>query len=731
MLGSLRYFIRTYGRRTLVGVVLTALFALHVTGFVRMPLLDYVEYFAYDLRLNLSAPGGVDRRIVIVDVDEKSLAEEGRWPWSRTRIAQLVDNLFDEYGVRVVGFDMVFAEPERSGEVEALREAARRQGRDDVDRFIESESGAPDQQLAASLAGRPVALGYYFNYDRSQARTSGRLPEPLLPAEIAELLGVSAPEASGFGANLPELQQAAVAGGFFDNPLNDDDGVFRRIPLIQQYQGSLYSSLGLVVSEIYTGSPVEFNEFNDMLLLGGKTVPVDADMAALIPYRGPQGSFPYVSASDVLSSRADRAVLADAIVLIGTTAPGLFDLRNTPVQKIEPGVERHAILISGILDGRFLSRPPYTVALELLQVAVVGLLLSLLLPLLGPTRGSLLALGLLLATLGINAWMWFASGSVLPLTATVLLIVLHYTYIMSYGFLVESRNKKALMTQFGRYVPEEIVDEMSRDPGHYSLEGERRELTVMFSDVRGFTAMSESLEPQEVTRLMNEYLSHMTGIIHHRKGTIDKFIGDAIMAFWGAPLKDPLHAGHAVAAALAMADALPAIHREFAARGWPQIRIGIGLNTGIMAVGNMGSDFRMAYTVMGDAVNLCSRIESLTKQYGVTAIVTEHTARAADTFCYRPLDRVRVRGRREPLDILEPLCRLDDMSTELGQELELHAAALERYRGRDFSGALGEFDRIESIYGRRPLYDLYRDRIARFAEQPPPEDWEGVHDHGA
>ncbi|MFT7532968.1 MAG: adenylate cyclase [Gammaproteobacteria bacterium] len=719
-------YFKSYGFRILMGLVLTVIFGLHVTRFVEIPFLNNIEQLAYDLRLNLTAPGGVDERIVIVDVDEQSLQEEGRWPWSRAKIANLVDNLFDHYQVDVTGFDIVFAEPERREAFEQLRGIIHKSEESELAKYIEKLGPHPDQKLADSLQGKNVVLGYYFNYDRENQTTAGMLPEPLLPAEIVEMLGIDAPLATGYGANLELLQSNAKAGGFFDNPLNDSDGVFRRIPLIQQYNGALYSSLALMISEIHLDSFVEFDDENDRLLIGDGKIPVDNDLAALIPYRGPQGSFVYVSATDVLNKTVPREVLENRIVLVGTTAPGLFDLRNTPVQKIYPGVEIHANIIAGVLDNRFNSHPGYTLALELFQIVLLGLLLSFVLPAMGPTRGTILVLLLLTVIIGVNAWLWVSARSVMPVTSTLLLVVLHYMYVMSYGFLIESRTKKALMVQFGRYVPQEIVDEMSEHDDNYSVEGERRNLTVLFSDIRGFTGISEQLEPRDVVLLMNLYLSHMTELIHTKKGTIDKYIGDAIMAFWGAPIHNAQHASDAIATALLMQERLNDIQQEFKQRGWPEIRMGIGINSGLMAVGNMGSDFRMAYTVMGDPVNVGSRVESLTKVYGVKIIVTENTKEQAVDFRYRLIDRVRVRNRLEPLSIFEPIGLEDQIPPKLEEEVASFEKFLDLYLNRQWAESNEALKNLIEEYGEKPLFSLYFKRIEYLLENPPDADWDGV-----
>lgn len=726
-LGAIRARYARRGYPVLVGLALTALFAAHAAGWLEVTLIHRLENMAYDFRLRMSLPGGVDRRVVIVDVDEKSLANEGRWPWSRARVADLVDALFDDYRVQVAGFDMVFAEPEEQVALDVVTAAASAAGRDDVIDFVRAARRPPDARLAESLSTRAVVLGFYFSPPGVATAPVGSLPPPLLPAEIAEMLAVPAPVAGGYGANLKVLQAAAGVGGFFDNPLIDGDGVFRRIPLAQSYRGDLYASLAVAVAEAASGAVIEFDDHFDTVRLAGREIPVDQDLAALIPFRGPQGSFAYVSATDVLRGEADAGLLDGAIVLVGTTAPGLFDLRNTPVQQVYPGVEIHANMVAGILDGRFRSHPAHTVAVDLVQVLVLGIFLSLALPGLGPNRGTLVTLAALAAVVGMNAWFWFVRDAVVPVSGAILLVLLHYVYVTSHGFLTESRNKKALMVQFGRYVPEAIVDRMSRDPVRYTLAGERRELTVMFTDIRGFTQLSENLDPQDTTALMNLYLNRMTRIIHDHHGTIDKYIGDAIMAFWGAPLDDAGHAGRAVAAALAMRAALPEVNRAFAGQGWPPIRVGIGLNTGTMAVGNMGSDFRMAYTVMGDAVNLASRVESLTKTYGVDLLVTGETARRADGYCYRPLDRVLVRGRHEPVDLFEPLMPLDQAGAEQEREGAALAVFFDRYRDGRWSEALEQLETLDRRFGERPWHRVYRERIVALREAAP-ANWDGVFD---
>jgi len=314
----------------------------------------------------------------------------------------------------------------------------------------------------------------------------------------------------------------------------------------------------------------------------------------------------------------------------------------------------------------------------------------------------------------------------LPLASGLLLISTIYVLNMTYGFFIESRGKRQLAGLFGQYVPPELVDEMAKNPEAISLEGESREMTVLFSDVRGFTNISEGLDPKQLTQLMNEFLTPMTHVIHDNRGTIDKYMGDAIMAFWGAPLADSQHASHAVKAGMEMLANLNNLQAQFKARGWPEIKIGVGLNTGVMTVGNMGSEFRMAYTVMGDAVNLGSRLEGLTKNYGVQMIVSEFTREKAPEYIYRELDIVRVKGKDKPVVIYEPVCVAGEEDKSLKDELKLYRETLKLYRAQNWDLAEMQFINLQKLHPQRHLYAMYIERIAHYRQNPPGAGWDGV-----
>jgi adenylate cyclase len=731
--------------RILLGLLVVISFLMYAAGYVRWDVLRRLDDIAYDIRLRLTMPGGQDRRIVIVDVDEKSLAIEGHWPWPRDRLARLVDRLFDDYKIAVLGMDVVFAERDESSGIKVFDQLARDQLREDdaFQRVLKSLQPTldRDRMFANSLKGRAVALGYYFDLRKSGAgpegRTTGELPPPAL--SLADFTGLPIPfiRADGYGANLPELQSNALSAGHFI-PLVDGDGVVRRIPMLVEYKGGLYQSLSLAVARLLLGGeavvPVLARGLGadqgysglEALKVGNRRIPVDDQAATLIPYRGPEGSFPYVSAVDVLTGAVDRSLLDGAIVLFGTSAPGLMDLRSTPVQSVYPGVEIHANMISAILDGRLKERPAYLVGAQIAILTAVGLLATLLLPFLKAIAAAVFSLALLAGIAASNLALWQAANIALPVAAPLMLVLSLFLLNMSYGYFAESRAKRVMSRLFGQYVPPELVEEMSRSPKQFGMTGDSRQMTVLFTDVWGFTTISETLEPQELSRLMNDMLTPLTRVIHRHRGTIDKYMGDAIMAFWGAPLADSDHAQHALEAAMDLEQEIRNLQPMFRERGWPALRMGVGINTGVMSVGNMGSKFRMAYTVLGDAVNLGSRIEGLTRQYGVDVMLTESTRSQVAGFVFREVDQVRVKGRDRPTRVFEPIGPENVVDAARREELTLYEEALQRYRARDWDGASQAFRTLHDQAPECRLYRLYLDRVAYFHANPPAADWDGT-----
>ena len=727
--------------RYALGLALVLVMLGHSAHLYRIGLIERLDAIFYDARLRLTMPYGIDERIVIVDIDEKSLAEQGRWPWGRDRLATLMDKLFDHHGVHVVGFDVVFAEPDISSGIKSLESLAAKELRGykpfhSVLRELRSRLDY-DGRFAASLKNRKVILGYYLSSIEG-GHSSGALPPPTLSAESFAGRTIAFTQWQNHGGNLPFLQEAAAGAGHF-NPLVDFDGISRRVPLLAEYKGAYYESLSLGVVRALLDFPPVFpgyaNHQDKSLGIewielpteqGSLSIPVDENVAALIPYRGPQGSFRYISATDVLTDRVAPEALRDRIVLIGTSAPGLMDLRATPVSAAYAGVEVHANLIAGMLDGNIKHKPDYLLAADLFQVLIAGTLMVLLLPLLSPMKSTLLGAFLVSAVVLVNFSLWQANNVVMPLANVFMLVVLIYALNMSWGYFVESKTKRQFTELFGQYVPPELVDEMAKNPEGYSMEGRKADLTVLFSDVRGFTTISEGLEPDQLASLMNEYLGAMTEVIRERRGTLDKYIGDAIMAFWGAPVTNSEHARHAVLTALEMQRAMLELNKDLLDKGWPELKIGVGVNTGPMTVGDMGSPVRKAYTVMGDAVNLGSRLEGITKQYGVGVIIGEETKdRLGSDFVLRELDRVRVKGKIEPIGIYEPLGTVDQLEAATLDQVATWNQTLQAYRAQDWDRA--EI-LLENLTRKHPhyLYDLYAERIKMYRENPPGPDWDGV-----
>jgi len=728
----------------------------HAATFYKIGFITRLENIIYDYRLRLTMPGTVDDRVVILDIDERSLDPRalGRWPWSRDKIVGLLQKLFDKYGVVLIGFDVVFAEPDESSGLPVLEKLAKTRLKD-VGPFQsalkESRPGLDyDAIFANFLRGRPVVLGYYFN-SNDDALESGALPEPVLPPGTFGNRKIRFAIWKGYGANLPEFQSGAANAGHF-NLLVDDDGVSRRVPMLMEYKGGYYEAFSLAIVRLYLGmqdaarnnktaltlpkvltgsAPEPFIKGSytglEWLEVGKLRIPVDDEVAALVPYRGPRGSFPYFSLADVWFDKVPVESLKGRIVLIGTSAPSLVDLRSAPVDSVYPGVEIHANLVAGMLDGKLKHKPAYMLGAEVLLLALGGVVLTLLIPMLAPLWASAATVtGMALVTL-LDVGVWSYAGLVLPLAASVLMTVTLYTVNMAYGYFVETRSKRQFTELFGQYVPPELVGIMAEDPEQYTMAPKSTDLTILFSDVRGFTSISEALSPEHLREYINEYLTDMSNIIRGKyRGTLDKYIGDAIMAFWNAPVEDKDHPRNGVLAALEMLRECGALNEKFTARGWPTLKIGIGVNSGNVRVGDMGSKERRAYTAMGDAVNVASRLEGRTKYYGVGILVGEATRTLVKDVVFKEIDKIKVKGKDEAITIYEPLGLEAEVEKKVLDELKLWHQTIRLYRSR-------QWDRVEvnllNLHRMNPgcaLYELYAKEAAGKRRNPPPAEWDGV-----
>jgi len=734
--------------RILVTLLPLVFALLHAAGAVRMGMLERLDNIIYDSRLRATMPRTLDERVVIVDIDEKSLAQVGRWPWSRNRLAELTDELFERQKIALLGFDIVFAEPDESSGLKRLREMAQNELRDQpgfADRVRQLHASLDyDTMFAKSLEGRAVVLGYYLTGDRD-GFTSGVLPQPVMDKAALQGRPIKFTTWNGYGSNIAPIAKAAPIAGHF-NPIPEGDGVVRSLPLIADYKGQYYESFSLAMFRLLAGMPTVAPGFpkermlartyqgleSIQLKLGNKTlsIPVDEQVSVLIPFRGyggPKGgSFRYVSAADLLNKSVPAESLKDKIVLVGTTAPGLQDLRATPVSEVYPGVEAHANVISGLLDGKTLVKPDYAVGYEVVVLLFSGLILALALPLVTATRAVVLSVLVLAGVAALNMWLYLGAGLVLPLASALVMAVTAFALNMSYGYFVESRSKRELANLFGTYVPPELVDEMVKDPDSYSMTATNREMTVMFCDMRGFTQMSEQMEPIQLQALLNGVFSRLTGIIRANRGTIDKYMGDCVMAFWGAPVETPDHAHLAVKSAMEMASAVRAINEEHRSKGIPEIGIGIGINTGNMCVGDMGSNIRRSYTVIGDAVNLGSRLEGLSKVYGVDTVVSESARKLAPSFGWQELDRVRVKGKERAVAIFWPVAPNNRIGAETEAELKTWALFLKAYRTQDWEQCDLLMMNLLRMNAKKYLYHLYSDRVASMRLLPFDLEWDGA-----
>jgi adenylate cyclase len=716
--------------RWLVGLVIIGIFLLHpLTQFGKSSFLSKLEAIAYDTRLKFTLPKQGDSQVVIVDIDEASLAREGRWPWPRDKLARLTTQLFDRYQARAVGFDVLFAEADRSSGIDILDDLAQGDLKGDRGYAEALARRRPeldfDARFAEALKGKPVVLGFGFT---QQAQEQGALPPPLFRSQDLGHGRIKILAEVGYAANFAPLEHAAAGSGHFD-PVFDADNVVRRVPMVKLYRGGYYPALSLAIARVVLEAKAVAPRFGpddtlEAFDVGGLVIPVAEEGTALIPFRaGPEKTFKYRSASDVLAGTA-AADFAGAIVLVGATAKGLQDLRPTPLAPDFPGVEIHANLIAGMLNGEFKSVPPNANVVEAIIMVVAGLIVVFAIPYRKPLVNVLGVTLVIASVVGSNLWLWTRHNDAIPLAATLTMLIVLFGWNILAGFMREERKIRRVSEMFGEYVPPQRVAQMVESGERYSMAGESRELTVLFCDVREFTALSENLAPQDLSAMMNAYLTPMTSVIHQYHGTVDKYIGDSIMAFWGAPVPNEHHARDGVNAALSMQERIPALTREFANRGWPALAIGIGINSGAMNVGDMGSEFRKAYTVLGDAVNLASRLESLTKVYGVPVIIGEETRRAIPEMTCRELDRVRVKGRAHAVTIYQPLGKA--LVTELGDELGEWDSALAKYRSGKFAEAELAYAALVAAHPAQKLYALYRARCAAFRNEPPAPDWDGA-----
>jgi adenylate cyclase len=753
-----------------VGLACTALHVLDVL-FARkgsqLPVVSRVEHAAQDWVLTaLRGPRQPSGQVVVVAIDERSIEAEGRWPWSRAKLARLVDALAGG-GVAAVGFDVIWSDADEEGrrlagvaaEVKAARRAAadpaaaraldaiwRRAAGDDATLPPDVD---PTVQLADAIerAG-DVTVGFMFRADGGggPAAVEALRFFRAEPVQVQDAAGRLVPDPAprpvgrafpGVVAPVDGILQVAGSGGFF-TVLPDADGVIRRYHVLASAGGSTFPSLGVALLARVQGrggSPapvVPIGVAGSRVLVGVRVgaydIATDDYGRTPLGYYGSYRDFPTLSATDLLHGRVPPERLAGRIAVVGTTAPGTWDQRVTPFDDIAPGVITHATFVENVLHGQLLERSQWVVLAEVVMMAAASVALAWLFARVGalaaaPALLAVTALWTAVAALALRRFnLVLASG--LPLVQVLAMFLAATTY----RFFSEERDKRKARERFSRFLAPAIVDEVLRQEGSLRLGGEKRELTALFADIRGFTTISEQLDPHVLLGVLNQYLTPMTDVIvSGHQGTLDKYMGDAIMAFWGAPRPQPDHALRACRAALGMLEELDRLRAGWAAQGLPDIDVGVGLNSGPMSVGFVGSQDRFYnYTVLGDAVNLASRLEGANKEYGTRILVGEETWRLVrDQVVSRPLDLVRVKGKREPIRIHE-LLALAPGPAGLSPFLEAFAWGLAAFQAQRWDEATARFQEADRLRGGDPPSRVYLARCEAMRRAPPGPGWDGV-----
>jgi adenylate cyclase len=729
-----RWFGRKFGYARLVCLALLIGFAaLRIADFAPI---EELRVRVFDSFQRIDPRVKTARPVTIVDIDEKSLAKLGQWPWPRTRIADLVTNL-TKLGAVAIAFDVIFSEPDRLNP-ETAADTFRNLDEDAKTKLRALPSN--DQLLADAMRRSRVVLG-----------ESG-LPEAI--AELDKTIPVTGVATLGgdpqrFMFNFPGLLRnthvlESAAGGHGLLTINPErDGIIRRVPMIMLAQGQTMPSLSFEMLRLATGTDTIVVRSDvagiKSVAVKGFEVPTDRKGQLWVHF-APYDPTLYVSADDVLGGRVAPEMIARKLVLIGTSAVGLNDIKTTPVSAAMPGVEIHAQVLEAALTKSLLAQPPYGPLLEFGAAFLFGILVIIFAPQFGPV--TLVVVGAMFATVLVGtSWYFYAQHRLLvdftyPLMSTTAI----YLTLIFASFVREQAQRRQIRSAFSQYLSPALVEQLAQSPERLVLGGEERELTIMFSDVRGFTTISESFksDPQGLTALMNRFLTPLTNAILARKGYIDKYMGDAIMAFWNAPLDDKEHQLNACNAALDMLERIEVLNaqREVEAKeggyAFFPINVGVGLNTGACTVGNMGSDVKFNYSVLGDSVNLASRLEGQSKEYGFPIIVGSKTALAVkDEFAILELDFIMVKGKKEPEVIYAIAGREDTAHSGRFQRLRnLTIEMLACYRNRDWYGALEAIERgrkTDDAHALEHLYDLYEARLRSYLENPPPEDWNGAY----
>ena len=711
-----------------LGIVITML-CLYVW---QPSLLQQADRLIYDIFLRANVGGKASDTPAIIDLDEQSLEEFGQWPWPRHLVAKLLAILTEDQAA-AIGLDILLAEPDNSSVINLKKSFQRHFGIDISLDNIPSNLHDNDRILASIISQTPTVLGIYSRFHGDNVP----LPKDIKPMEgIIErtAAGGLSPrthliEGCGITLPIPIIRTVAPLGML--NIAPDPDGIIRSIPLISQVDGRIFITLGLRTIMRALG-------INNLILMGGVdglqalrlgkyTIPVTPNGCMMVPFRGGRGYYPTFRASDILNGKIPKSEIQGRIFIVGTSAPGLLDIRATPFDPVYPGVETHATVIDAVLSNNFIEVPPWAAGAQILSMVCLGILGIFIFSF----TPSIVYLPILLSLIASSIWgstYIFKQGTYFSPLYTILCLIALAITLLAVRFWQESKQRKVLRNAFSRYIAPDMVAQIM-DKGEAVLAGEERIVTLMFTDIRGFTTMSEGLTPEQVVGALNRYFTPMTAIIRSSQGTVDKFIGDAIMAFWNAPLDVPMHPLQAVKSAMQMQNSLKQLNIELEQEMGINFRMGVGVHTGKVYVGNMGSAELLDYTCIGDTVNLTSRLEGLCPVYGVDVVTSAYTALLCQEYTqedipyFLPLDAIRVKGKKEPVEICSPITQQDKLRRET--EIADFLQAREYYVKGDFHKSLQKFTSLHKEFADSILYSLYLERSQELSLNPP-KDWAGV-----
>jgi adenylate cyclase len=741
---------KKYFKLNPVNVSILVIVLVIIAYFYGITFLDMIELKTIDLRFNSRGKIPSGSQVVLAVIDEKSLDQEGRWVWPRSTMADLVTKI-SKAGAKVVAFDIGFLEPDEKSLTRTIKDIQNKAAHSDIRNapFIDyleqlKLQSDHDRLLAEAIknSSAKVVLGYFFQMGWAglghmdekdisiHTENSKGSMYKIVRYESSEASNVPLIEAKVPQSNIKEISSSTDFSGYF-NMIPDPDGVVRRIPGVFRFNDMLYAPLSIVSAGVYLDDPISVyvgTHGVETIKIGKLSIPTDKYGQILINYRGPEKSFPHISIADILNEQIGKYTLKDKIVLVGATAQGIYDLRVSPFATAFPGLEIHANILDNILSKDFLYQPEWARLFDVLAISVAGLFLAFVLPRTGVISGAITGALLFSGHILLCHFLFSEKGWIINIIYPLAVIVILYIGITTYRYLLELRQKQFIKNAFSTYLAPSVVKHLVDSPEKLVLGGEEREITAFFSDVEGFTGISEALSPQELVELLNEFLTEMTDIILDHEGTVDKFEGDAIIAFFGAPNFLENQAETACMACIEMQKRLSKLREKWKKEGKPELLMRIGISTGPAVVGNMGSRNRMDYTMMGDTVNTAARLEGVNKVYGTYTMISETTYTAAgDWSLTRELDSINVVGKNEPVSVYQLLGYPGDVDEQVRETVDYYTRGLYFYRRRDWNKAIMFFLKALSLTPDDGPSNTMLARCNEFKTNPPGKDWNGTY----